>query len=501
MPVDPQTGIWLPRLSPKQMEVFNATERYLLVSGPRMSGKTLGVLHRIVRHLWETPGARVAMFTKTIKNAKSGVWADLVDMVIPEWLDGGMSSPHATFEYTVEPKIDGATRMHHFKIRNYWGGESTLQLHSLDYDGDIEQVMFGTRFSLIYFAELQHFQSKAIFDAPVQQLRMPHLSYDQHQWIGDTNPPEDATEHFAYDLWFIQRNMKDHPDPRFQKQLRLIEISILDNPFLDPRQIEDLKSTYRFDPDGWDRFVLGKWTGSGGHAGKHFSKLFSYEHHVAGKCEGPDASRWEFLNPLPDTQNLITGWDTGEVNHSFHIIQKRWDEKGQSHFDVLDELVSTGEMVTLEEFAEAALGKMEETEALLYRPPSWRHWSDTSVFRFQSSGKEMYDALLIEKVSGGKIQLQGAFDAKGKGSVRKRVQLIKQLLGENRILVSAHCTNTIQMFRELKKGKTELDYVQRGQKFKHPFDSLSYVIFSEMLEELELNQRPQTGTRLIYAKL
>lgn len=504
MPVDPITGVWTPRLSPKQTEVFNARTRYTLVSGPRYSGKTIGVLHKILRHAWETPDARVAVFAKTVKNAKSGAWADLTGPIINEWFQSGLCSDFADFEYTVPPKIDGATRMHYFRIRNYWGTESEVQLHSLDFDGDVEEKLFATRYSLIYFSELQHFSDPRIFRAAIQQLRMPGLRFDQHMWIADTNPPDDGPEHFAYQIWFIEREMQDHPDPEFQKDLGLIHIALEDNIYADPKAVAALKATYRFDPEGWDRFILGKWTHTAGHADKHFSLVFRPEIHVIGNAEGTDRGNWEYLLPQPDIAELIAGWDLGHSNHAFQILQRRFNEFGKSEWDVLDELVSVNEKVYVDEFALAALEKIEELEKLLGRPVRWRHWSDTSAFRFNAGGTDDMDAATVERISRGKIRFISALAAKGPGSVRKRVQLFRQLLGENRIFLSAHCFKTRQMFEQLRRGKKELDYIMRGDENKHPFDSLSYAIYSEMLEDLEEQSARETlvsGPRVLSVNL
>lgn len=501
MPIDPSTGIWIPRLAPKQLEVFNAKTRYTLVSGPRLSGKTISVLHRVVRHAWETRDARIAIFAKTVKNAKSGVWADLTGPILSEWFDAELASEHAEFGYITAPKIDGATRMHYLRLRNYWGGESEIQLHSLDYDGDVEDKVFSTRYSMFYFSELQHFSDPAVFRATIQQLRMAGLPYDSHMWIADTNPPESGTEHFAYDIWYKQRSQKDHPDPEFQKNLGLIEFTLNDATFADPKAIADLKATYRFDSEGWDRFVLGKWTRTEGHGDKHFSLLFRPSIHVVGSAEASDPAEWEYLNPDETTSELVSGWDIGHVNHSFQIMQSKFNDTGKSRWEIIDELVSIGEKVPIDEFAGAAIERIEAVEAMIGHPVVWRHWTDVSAYRYNAGGTDDMDAATVERLSKGRIRFIGAYSARTPGSVRRRVSLFKQLLGENRILISAHCVKTIQMFQQLRKGKKDLDFVLRGDDNKHPFDSLSYAIYSEMLEDLEASTAKEAtvGSRLISA--
>jgi hypothetical protein len=503
-----KSGLWVPTLSPKQLEVFNCTSRYLLLSGARWTAKTTAALHRIIRHAWETPDARVAMFAKTTKSGKQGIWSD-VQWCLREWLQDGMSSPHGMMEFTVEPKIDGATRMHYFRIRNFWGGESEIQLHSLDFDDDIEAKLLNTRFSLIYFAELQNFESRAVFDLSIQQLRMYGLPYESHQWISDTNPPEIGADHFAYKIWYEERVAKDFPEyckteadralfRRRQKELKLYEFEFKDNPFLDPQQLADLRATYANDPDGWARFVEGKWTKGG--IGRRLFPGFRVETHVAGTTRENDENS-EYLNPSDGCHTLYIGWDTGEVNHAVAILQKRWNSKGLLCWDVLDEAVSLGEEVYLWDFASDVSHQMDSLEEICNKKNTmvWVAWSDSSLERFSSTNPQN-EAAIVENVCGNRLQLQFAYEAKAPNAVGKRVQLLQRLVAEGRILVSAHCLNTITMFREINKrrprpGQSNRSIIETTNPHKHIFDALSYPIYCEMMEEAATTEGPSYGRR------
>lgn len=504
--------IWQPPLFPKQFEVFNARERYLLVTGPRVSGKTIAVLHRIVRHAWEVNHARIAIFAKTIKSAKAaGPWAELTDSVIPVWQAANLGSPYADFEYTKEEISEGATRMFFLRLRNYWGGESEIQLHSLKSDKEVEKKLLGTSYSLIYFSELQEFEDPAVFNVSQAQLRKFGVAYEDQMWIADTNPPESGPDHFAYDLWFTQIEQKDHPYPDEQRKYRRIEFTIDDNLSLDAKKIiQGLKNTYKDDPEGWQRFIEGKWTRSAGHAGKHFSMLFKKNVHIIGEANpSREPSDWEVLNPSEKCQELFGGWDIGHSNHSFHIVERTFNEDGKPVWWILDEVVSIAEQVTVEEFGWAALEQIESIEKYMGRELDWIHWSDTSAFRHQSHGTDEIDAATIYRISEGRIVFRWAARAKAAGTVRKRVEYLKRLLRENRLFVSAHCFKTVQMFNELRKGPTrdrryyERDFIARGDENKHPFDSLSYIIYSEMLEDLESepDSTPDVGPRSIMVPL
>jgi len=481
MPLD-ASGAWYPSISPKQLEIFNCSKRYLLVSGPRYSSKTIGVLHRLVRHCWETKGGRVGVFCKTIRNAKSGVWSDLTDLIIPEWeenLDG--------FEITVKPKVDGVTKMNFMKVANMHGGETEIQLHSLDVDHDIEEKIKGTRFSMIFFSELSNFKDSCVFSISKGQLRLPGLDYHRHQWIGDTNPAEEGTTSWIYKLWYEEPFQEDHPDPEYAEQFKIIESMIHDNPYLSEHDRKDLIATFRPDPELYDRYVLGKWTASS--TDSHFGKVFKTPLHVVGNTDSPIEEEWEVILPSDNCTELIGGWDLGDRNHAFHIMEKVRTMNGV-RWAVLDELVVLHADVSLEDFTGEAMDRIEQIEGHIGKPVRWTHWSDMSAMnRFRAAGNT-YDHRVVAAASDGKINMIGA--PKFAGSVRQRVKLIKDLLMLNRLHISAHCHRTIDMMKFLRKGKSVGQYVINDDN-KHSFDSLSYALIGEMSADLEISNDPKSG--------
>ena len=209
MPISPE-GFWLPDLFGAQWQQFNARSCYALASGPSLSGKTIGWLHAIIRHLYDTPGARFAMFSKTLKTAKiAGTWEDINKLVMPEWIASGIGVEYTTKTNSGNPgpKIDGSTRTPFFSIRNRHGGESSCYLFSLDYVEDIEDMIKEMRFSGVYFSELDKFTSRKVLSITLGRLRMPHLKFDEHLWIADTNPSEEREKSWIYEVWYQERVM------------------------------------------------------------------------------------------------------------------------------------------------------------------------------------------------------------------------------------------------------------------------------------------------------
>ena len=156
----------------------------------------------------------------------------------------------------------------------------------------------------------------------------------------------------------------------------------------------------------------------------------------------------------------------------------------------MDELVVLHQDVSLEDFTGEAMDRIEKLEEHIGKEVRWTHWSDTSsLVRYRSSANT-YDHRVVASASNGKIVLIGA--PKFSGSVRQRVKLIKDLLMQNRLHVSAHCLRTIEMLRYLRRGKSVGQYVINDDN-KHAFDSLSYALIGEMSSDLEISTTPTAG--------
>lgn len=480
-PNRPPQEPWIPLLSPKQLDVFNSYERYVLCAGGRKNGKTIAVGHKVMRHLWEIPGARVGLIAKTIRSAKEGgAWTDMLEIVVPQWIDANIAGPDGfPLEYTTRdgsgtpgPRMDSATRTSSFRIRNYWGGESEIILISLDNDEDVEAKMKSLRFSMIWVSELAHFKIKKVFTALIQQLRMFHLRREQHQLIADTNPAEEGEESWIYQLFWVERNMKDHPNPKFQKNLRLFEFHLEDNPWLTPEDIEELKGSNSDNQGEYDRNVLGKWTKGFGLKGKIFGDIFVPNIHIIDPA----------IEVAKDNFEMLSGWDMGQVNYSFHIIEKRIFNN-MTHYLVLEELVKLHDRITTADFAFECWEMMRRLEQLYERTFKWTHWSDETALNHWRGDFGGVDAQIVANVTNQEVQLFGA--DKPKQSVMAGIKLIRMLMKTNRFYVGKNCPVTCQMLSDISENDLEHD-----TDFVHSFDSMRYPIYMEERHSLVLSSRP-----------
>lgn len=514
---------WLPDLHGKQWDVFNSYDRMLLVCGPRLSGKSWAVLHKIVRHMWETPNARVAIFTRVLKNSKdAGAWKSLHQVTLPEWIKANIGLRYTTKGYddVPGPKVDGQTRTPFFRITNMHGGESECMLFSLDNDNEAEAKLKEKEFSLIFFSELSNFLERKVLSIGLLSLRMPHLEYNQQQWIADTNPAEEGESSWIYEAWYIERQLDYEGYVERQKKLnrpvmgesaflnhkrglRVIEILPKDNPKLKPGQLEELEATYAYDPGMYDRYVLGKWVYGEGDSSRHFRKFFRPNIHVRGDCSSDDEAEHEYINPSPNCAELISGWDPGETNHAAVLLEKKMVAQFiprtqqtvmRAYFSVLDELVVLNTEQSLEQFTADFMDLIYDLEDDRGRRFDLeRAYSDSSALEQYSSTADTFPAAVIQAASHNRIVLIGV--PKPRHSKRTRVQLLQQLLHYERIRVSAHCFHVIRMLKDLKKGKGAVNFIPDTDDNRHVFDALTYALLMECAEELENISRDNVGLR------
>jgi hypothetical protein len=492
-PQEQKPAFWLPRLSPKQMEVFNDFHRFILLSGPRKSSKSWASCHRILRHCFDTPNAEVIMVSRNIKTAKEGgIWSYLVDQAIEEWRKSGVT------DYVRSPRQDGQTRTLFCSIRNRYGGESKIMLNSLDYDDDAERLFKERAVSGIYFSELSKWRKRKVFDVSVMSLRKPGIPYNQMMWLADTNPGDDGEDEWYYQLFEIERTMDSAPDwcktpadiERFrkrQKELSIHHIFLNDNIFLTQEEIDDVISTHISDPDLYARYVEGKYVKTSGEG--YFANVFKPDVHVLGDCHRPNRSEWSTVQLDETAMSCDVGWDIGDRNTAVIFIYSVPDEKGRNEYYVVEEVVVLDDQVSLDAIVDAVIEKMELLEKQAGHPLKFFHWSDTSSFSKKISA-ENTEAMLVHHISGGKITLNPS--QKWSGSLHDGISMFRRLFFENRLKLSAHCFQMIQAIRGLRPEKSRGTGVQKimGNFAKHSWDACRYALNMRESRDL-ITRRPK----------
>jgi len=445
-------------------------------------GKTLSILHRLCRIAWECPESVIAVVCKTLKNAEIGVWRDLVGSVVKEWCESGIG-----FSVTVEPRLNSASKMPYFKVRSHDGRESEFQLHSCERPEEAEEKFKGARFSHIYISEADQIISPSnpdrdrdLFNILSQQLRSLTVPPERWQLIADCNPPANCRKHWIARVWFPHTDQTEEPkkNPTYSALFRRIQVPLDSNTLLPEAEKLELYAMFEYDPDLFDRMVLGKWVDDVRET--HFADVFGPSN-VIGTIDVADKADWKIIKPGPEAISFFTGWDLGDVNHAVCFFYGWLGPDNLFHYGQFDEIELVGRRVSIESVTKRAMDKMDYWERHMQSkhgrfPIHWRHWSDTSAFvRYRAAGNT-YDAVLVRQASGGRILLQPV--TKGPGSVKNRLLLSRRLLGERRVWQSAYCPHSNTMLRELKKGD-EYDPILSDDPCRHLFDAWSYALTME----------------------
>lgn len=491
----PDSQPWQPRVTKKQAEAINLIRRcdrtFNLLSGCRLSGKTIVSLQIAADHAWLTPNANFAIISLTQSAGyDSGVWTDLTESTLPEWINAGFG-----MEWIKKPSVQGVSKKPYCIVSNSYGGKSKFQLESLKNEEEVEARFKSKRYTGMFVNELSNFKKRKTFETWTECLRTIGLPRDKHLFLADTNPADEGTKSWIYYLWFVFPNLTEidgrplnENEKWLQRQLRAITFTLDDNTLIDPERIMQLKGSLSGNPDLYARYVLGKWVTASMDA--LFVDVFKERIHCVPDPTAPDAMRYMMV-PEVNCFELYTGWDAGVVNSAACVVEKTWREipnkQSVSVFKMLDEQVIIGEAHSLEDFTENfTKDKMDYWERVVSSPIKWNHWSDRSAFDMRDPEHNRFHHQTVFMASDGRIELRAA--ARGRDSVRQRVDFVRKLLFQNRLYVSSDkCPNAVEMFKSIRRGKTAASVIEKSSKFKHIFDALSYVLASECIEELQEN--------------
>jgi hypothetical protein len=471
-------------------------KKFILASGPRMATKTVGFLAAIADHLWTVKNADFAVVTPTITTADDGgCWSELTTKTLPDWIGGDFG-----MKWVTTPKQKGTTKKLYFEVTNKHGGVSRCHLDSLQYEEDVEAKFKNKNYSGIYVSELSYFKKRTTFDCWRQALRGIGWSEWELCFMGDTNPAEEGKNSWIWKLWWEER-MRESSEEGFrlwQNQLGLMEFSVADNIFKDENWHKEQAAMYQWSEDLLRRYYHGEWVEATGNS--VFHEVFRPNAHILGEYETGVNKNPKILMPDPNCTGLITGWDIGAAtNHAMVILDKEWvpsKEGGEvSRFSVLDEVVLLKTDYDIDEFVQQAMDKILWWEEQLEHEVFWRNWSDRSAFDMRGGMGNVYHHQLVRTYSEGKIILQ-AVD-RSPGSVRQRLDITKKLFFQDRLYVCrSRCPFLIESLQGLPPGKAGAP-INKESHFKHVFDSLSYALISECMDEI---MRPRDSLNVGQAK-
>lgn len=485
--------VWHPSLGETQTEIFNDPSRWMLISGERGTGKTYGVLHKILRHCYEEQNALVLIVVGIRSQAtQGGAWDKLQLQVAPEWKQG------MGLEVTDERRDEQQYRYVH--VKNMHGGWSKVTLVSFPWDNQVAGRIRGFEPSMVFVDELTTIGGPVFFDAISQQLgRRPGIVGPQ-QYIAATNP--DGPRHWVHKRFIdgpygeaIDEDGKViSPEGEWDERYSYYQLSIHENKHnLPPGYYQQIIEATKNDPIEYRRLVLGEWIDRpDGEA--LFAETFDPEVHVVkGKKRGNQ--RAQQVCPLPQFP-LVVGYDLGQTSNAITFTQPILSKDRGIVWLVFDEIVITNKKVPYDILVRALLRKMRGWERISRQHLRWYHVSDDSAFnQYRPGDGGSYDHLQVKRESEKyykEFELEGPITMvpapKFNGSKEARVRITMQILREQRFLISQKCDAHINMLMSLQSEKSAADKYDPTAAMKpkrsihlHPFDSMSYVFLESEL--------------------
>ncbi len=480
-----------PSLTPRQKQLFDSQRRYVLAWGEKGSGKSIGCLHRLVRHCYENENALAVILVRVRSMAnKGGAWDKLQSMVLPEWKNGlGLEFSEVKFDSQHNEFI---------WIQNESGGWSMVVLISAPHANQLRERIRGYEPSFVFVDELTSCDSVEYFQAVAAQIgRRPFVDGVQ-QYIAACNP--EGPSHWVYQKWFVQAFNEETGewDPDFEN----IHFPIAENEAnLTPGYLQSLKKIFKDDKVEGARMIGGEWVDRPSGEGL-FRDIYNPIVHVRPLNDEMQPNQFEWLQPVKG-HTMIIGLDPGAVYSSFVFMQ--WVPiDGKMKWLVFDELVVTKQRIAYPLMVPMVMRRVkfwrEEIGAdAVTLPQVWI--SDDSAFNQYRAAQGSFDVLEIEKIYEEARSLYGLEPMKVKpapkfnGSKVTRVRLTQALLGANEIVVSSLCRAVHRMFMQIQGKKQKPGELPDPEAMmtpapndphRHTFDGFSYPILTASLNPTAL---------------
>jgi len=506
---------WEPILGPAQQESFDSTARYILCHGEKGSGKTIGLLHKLVRHCYENENA-LAIILVRIKSmaTKGGAWDKLMGHVLPRWKDGNRDEQGnridegLDLEYT-DVKFD-SQHNEYIWISNAHGSWSMVVLVSAPHANQLRDRMRGYEPSIALVDELTSCDSIEYLRAVAIQIgRREHIQGPQ-QYMAACNP--EGPSHWVYKTWFEEAfdPISGEWDPDYHK----IHVPIEENEKnLPPGYLENLRKLYRNDPVEAARMLSGEWIDRiSGDA--LFADIFVAVIHVR-----PPLPTLERLLPVKDYPILV-GLDPGAANNAFSFLQ--WlPIDGIMKWLLFDEIVYTQRRIRYDILVPTFLRRLKFWNDLMYPEGNKRfsvvYIADSSAFNQFRASQGSFDVLDFERIANepkgtlpplykqlGLQRMKVEQAPKFQGSKIARTRRVMDLLGANEFIISAGCVRHIEMFNKLESEPQkanqpfdpDLAMTPRRSIHIHCYDSVCNPILTSAISPQLLTPRPDATQQM-----
>lgn len=448
---------FMPSLTPAQTKLFFDEARYILAWSEKGSGKTIGCLHKMVKHCYDNRNALgiILVRVKSMAN-KGGAWDKLQSWVLPEWKEGlGLNYTDVKFDPQHNEFV---------WVQNQYGGWSMIVIISAPHAHQLRERIRGYEPSCVFVDELTSCDSVEYFQSIAAQLGRRPFVDDIQQFLAACNP--EGPTHWVHQKWFVQAF--DEETGEWDADFSNIYFPVDENrKNLTAGYLESLVKIYRDDPTEYARMVDGEWVDKPSGDGI-FREIYNPVIHMRPVDE--DGKPVKNQRILPDPRHaMILGLDPGSVYNAF-VFQQWMKVEDRMRWVIFDEIVTIRKRIDYKDFIPMVMRRVKfwrerMKSNAIDMPQIWV--SDNSAFNQYRAAQGSFDVLEIEKIyeaHRAKYELEAIKVKqcpKFNGSVMARVNLGQQKLNQDDVIVSAGCPRVHQMFLQLDA---------KGQKPGEPFD-------------------------------
>lgn len=508
---------WMPRLTPRQRELWDCYDKYILCHGEKGGAKSIGCLEKLVQHCYENDNALALILVRVRAMAtKGGAWDKLTGWVLPQWRDGNRDKQGNLLDKGLgiefsDVKFD-SQHNEFIWIQNQFGRWSMVVLISAPHAHQLRDRIRGYEPSFVFVDELTSCDSIEYFQSVAAQVgRRPWVKGVQ-QYVAACNP--EGPSHWVYKKWFVEAF--DEETGEWDKDYKTIHFPIDDNKAnLPDGYIDGLKKIYRGDAIEGARMLSGEWVDRpSGEA--LFREVYNPHIHVYPLDDNLRPIVDEGIMPTKGYP-LVLGLDPGSVNNAF-AFEQYVPVDGQWKWVIFDEIVTLKRRISYPDFIPVVMRRVKFwREALGVRheelPQVWI--SDNSAFnQFRAAGGS-FDVLEFQKIYEahrrkyeleplGKIKDAPKFSSDG-GSKIARVRLLQTAFSHDNIIISARCVKVQQMALQLEAEKQrdggfdpELALTPRKRSpHGHVFDAVTYPMLLQSVNPTALIPMKDSGQVLI----
>lgn len=429
------------RPHPKQEQVHNDGTRFKVIAAGRRAGKTTLALHELVRFALSVPNGRSWYVAPTYRQAKSVVWDDPAD---------GIFGIHVCQEdHRDDPTPCWAQGMRKFLpkelVKETLRSELSIKLindHLIELKGaENKDKLRGAGIRFLVLDEFGHMSP----DVWTSILR-PMLAKSEGKAVFIGTPSQTGSPHFK-DLFDIGQNGKD-PDVKswifFTK----------DNPAIKGPEIEQARRS--LPPDEFKR----EWEADFSVAEGLVYDNFNFGTHVIPSYE-------------PSSEELVIGSIDPGIYYETGMVLSSWTKAGVGRI--------------FKEYYQKGFLAQSNAERILAvaKPYNVSYWVIDKAASKRNSVNDIsvYDCYreYFNTNNGGPIYLA----PNNPGSVIKGINEVRRLLHQNKLFISAECTNFINeithyAWYEPRWHNKPVDGPEKPRKYKdHLMDCIKNIVLTK----------------------